>query len=75
MGIMNSICTPKSAGISVDLNMYEPHLVASTMTHMIGHNLYINHDYVGSKYIMEVTYHTIRKIQPKCQTHILWVVK
>ncbi|KAF2368825.1 EGF-like domain extracellular [Trinorchestia longiramus] len=44
MGVMNSICTTKSAGISADLNMYEPHLVASTMTHMIGHNLHMNHD-------------------------------
>ena len=42
------ICTERSVGISVDVNPFEPHILASNMAHAIGHNLGFGHDDTSS---------------------------
>lgn len=44
MSVPETVCTPKSVGISVDVNAYELYLLAGTMAHMIGHNIGMGHD-------------------------------
>ncbi|VVC39377.1 Hypothetical protein CINCED_3A019380 [Cinara cedri] len=42
--IHGSACSSTSVGISVDVNAYEPHVLAGSMAHMIGHNVGMGHD-------------------------------
>jgi len=44
MATVGRICTERSVGINVDVNPFEPHILASNLAHAIGHNLGFGHD-------------------------------
>ncbi|CAB4057385.1 unnamed protein product [Lepeophtheirus salmonis] len=41
---IGTICATKALGISVDINVFEPHILAANLAHAIGHNLGLHHD-------------------------------
>lgn len=57
MAVHGSACSALSVGISVDVNAYEPHVLAGSMAHMIGHNVGMGHD-DKSEYIETLTWPT-----------------
>ena len=50
MAIPDAVCTGRASGISKMPNFLEPQQGATTLSHMIGHNLGIKHD-EDSKYL------------------------
>ena len=47
---IGSICGGKAVGISVDVNVFQPHILAANLAHAIGHNLGFRHDTMDSSY-------------------------
>lgn len=45
---VGTICAGKAVGISVDIDVFEPHILAANLAHAIGHNLGFRHDQEGN---------------------------
>ncbi|XP_059084757.1 uncharacterized protein LOC131881812 isoform X4 [Tigriopus californicus] len=45
---VGTICAGKAVGISVDIDIFEPHILAANLAHAIGHNLGFRHDEDGA---------------------------
>lgn len=41
---VGTICAGKAVGISVDVNVFQPHILAANLAHSIGHNVGFRHD-------------------------------
>lgn len=44
MSIPDSICSSRAVSVSQEANIFEPFIAASTIAHMLGHNLGMEHD-------------------------------
>ena len=45
-----TICGGKAVGISVDVNVFQPHILAANLAHAIGHNVGFSHDALDPTY-------------------------